>query len=51
MFVGPVNAISDQCVDVQSASGSRAQCTGPIGRFVYHVKLTSDLKKKKKKET
>ena len=35
------NAILDQCVDVQSTSGSCAQCTGPTGRSVSHVKPTS----------
>ena len=40
------NAILDQCVDVQSTSGSHAQCTGPTGRSVSHVKPTSGKKKK-----
>ena len=48
--IGPINsAISDQCVDVQSASGSRALCTGPTDRSVPHVKPTSGKKKKRKK--
>ena len=47
---GPVDsAILDQCVDVQSASGSCAQCTRPTGKSVSHVKPTSGKKKKKKK--
>ena len=46
---GPVgSAILDQCVDVQSASGSCAQCTRPTGKSVSHVKPTSGKKKKKK---
>ena len=48
--MGPINsAISDQCVDVQSASGSRAKYTRPTGRSVPHVKPTTSIKKKKKK--
>ena len=50
-YIGPTNsAISDQCVDVQSASGSHAPCTGPTGRSVPHVKPTSSKKKKEKKK-
>ena len=45
-YTGPTNnAILDQCVDVQSTSGSRAQCTGPTGRSVSHVKPTFGKKK------
>ena len=48
---GPTSsAISDQCVDVQSASGFCAQCMRPTDRSVSHVKPTSDKKKEKKKE-
>ena len=50
--IGPTNsAISDQCVDVQNASRSRALCTVPTGRSIPHVKPTSSKKKKKKEET
>ena len=46
----PTNsAISDQCVDVQSASGSRAQRTGPTGKSVSYVKPTSGKKKRGQK--
>ena len=48
--MGPIDsAISDQCVDVQSDSGSRAQCTGPTGKSVSYVKPTSSKKKKEAK--
>ena len=41
-YMGPTdNAILDQCVDVQSTSGSCAQCMGPTGRSVSHMKQTS----------
>ena len=46
----PTNSvISDQCVNVQSASGSYAQYTGPTSRSISHVKPTSGKKKKKKR--
>ena len=48
--MGPIDsAISDQCVDVQSASGSRAQRMGPTGRSVSYVKPTSGKKKERPK--
>ena len=54
--IGPIDsAIPVKNLDVQRGSGSRAQCTGPTGRSVSHVKCASGifyfifyLKKKRK---